>query len=295
MGFLRLSTSCAVFDEQGRVLLSLRGDLNRWNLPSGRVDTHEWLPDAAAREVREETGIEVEIERAVGLFYWQGWDRLNVLYRARPIGGTLMQNTFETRQNLFFPIDQLPAMLDTPLVQVASSTSGINGIGISPQIQITPAAQLRRVRWALRRRYVANLLRGKPEPRHVRFNIRTVGIIVNVRRTKLLVEARTDGDHLPRLACNGNPPWQQLEQYTGTAQSEWKWVGLWQQPDSNQLEFVFKCQRNTGNTPPSSADLHWKDISDAQISLDDYDRAFLRQTLNNESQIDSPPVWMIRD
>jgi 8-oxo-dGTP diphosphatase len=293
MGFLRLSTNCAVFDDQGRVLLSLRGDLNRWNLPGGRADSNEWLPDAAAREVREETGIEVEIERPVGLFYWKGWDRLNVLYRARPVGGTLLQRTFETRQNQFFPVDQLPAMLDAALIQAAVSASSEEAV--APQIQTTPAAQLRRVRWALRHRYVGNLLRGKPEPRHVRFNIQTVGIIVDARRTRLLVESRTDGDHLPRLICDGSPPWQQLEKYTGIEQPGWKWAGLWQQPDVNQLEFVFKCQTNTGNTPASSAKLHQKDIRNGILSLNDRDRAYLRQTLNNERQIDSPAVWTMHD
>src|SRR5690606_5113085 len=102
----------AVFDDEGRVLISLRGDLNQWNLPSGRVDAHEWLPDAALREAREETGIEVEIEQAVGLFYWQGWDRMNVLFRARPVGGQLTQRTLETLQNQFISIDQLPPMRD---------------------------------------------------------------------------------------------------------------------------------------------------------------------------------------
>jgi 8-oxo-dGTP pyrophosphatase MutT (NUDIX family) len=290
MGFLRLSTSCAVFDDEGRVLLSLRGDLNQWNLPSGRVDAHEWLPDAAAREVREETGIEVEVERPVGLFYWQGWDRLNVLYRAKPVGGTLLQRTFETRQNQFFAVDQLPPMRDADLVFAATSEGDV-----MPQIQTTPAAQLQRIQWKLRRRYVENLLRGKPEPRHVRFNLQTAGIIADAKRTRLLVESRTDGDHLPRLACDGSPPWQQLEKRAGLIPTDWAWAGLWQHPKTNQLEFVFKCQTNTGNTPASNANWHWKAIKDALMGLNEQDRAYVRRTLNSERQIDSLPVWTMRD
>ena len=59
MSFLRLGVQCVVIDDEERVLLSQRGDLNVWNLPGGRVDWRESLEAAAAREVREETGIVV--------------------------------------------------------------------------------------------------------------------------------------------------------------------------------------------------------------------------------------------
>lgn len=109
MGFLRLGVACAVRDEQARLLLSKREDLNVWNVPAGRLDEHELLTTAAVREVREETGVEAEITRLVGLYYYQGWQRINVLYEAKAVGGELKQETFETRANKFFAQPELPS------------------------------------------------------------------------------------------------------------------------------------------------------------------------------------------
>ena len=53
----------------GRVLVVRRGrepSLGKWTVPGGVVDLGETMHDAAAREVREECGIEVEVGPVVG-------------------------------------------------------------------------------------------------------------------------------------------------------------------------------------------------------------------------------------
>jgi 8-oxo-dGTP diphosphatase len=53
-----------VRDEQARILLVQRGHepaAGRWSLPGGRVEPDESPPQAAAREVAEETGLDVEV------------------------------------------------------------------------------------------------------------------------------------------------------------------------------------------------------------------------------------------
>lgn len=56
--------SAVVRDDAGRVLLARRGDNGRWSLPAGVIDPGEQPADAVLREVLEETGVHVEIERA---------------------------------------------------------------------------------------------------------------------------------------------------------------------------------------------------------------------------------------
>jgi len=43
-----------IFDEQGRILLCHRRDLNVWNLPGGGVESGELPTEAVVREVRED-------------------------------------------------------------------------------------------------------------------------------------------------------------------------------------------------------------------------------------------------
>lgn len=55
-----------VRDATGRLLLVRRGhepSRGLWSLPGGRIEAGETPAEAAAREVREETGLEVEVGR----------------------------------------------------------------------------------------------------------------------------------------------------------------------------------------------------------------------------------------
>ena len=53
-----------VLDDDGRLLMIQRGtepDRGRWSLPGGRVELGETDEEAAVREVREETGLDIEV------------------------------------------------------------------------------------------------------------------------------------------------------------------------------------------------------------------------------------------
>jgi len=53
-----------VFDDAGRVLLVERGkppSAGLWSVPGGKLEARETLAQAVAREVREETGLVVEV------------------------------------------------------------------------------------------------------------------------------------------------------------------------------------------------------------------------------------------
>ena len=67
-GRIRLGCSAAIFDKQGRVLLTKRLDNGQWCLPSGGVEPGESVTEGCEREVLEETGLSVRVKRFVGVY-----------------------------------------------------------------------------------------------------------------------------------------------------------------------------------------------------------------------------------
>jgi ADP-ribose pyrophosphatase YjhB (NUDIX family) len=65
---IRVSVAAVVEDGEGRILLQKRGDNGHWGIPGGGVEAGESVSGAVAREVREETGFEVEPVRIVGVY-----------------------------------------------------------------------------------------------------------------------------------------------------------------------------------------------------------------------------------
>lgn len=63
----RVSVSALIFDGE-RVLLAHRRAIDWWNLPGGALDPGETVDEALRREVREETGLHVEVGQLVGVY-----------------------------------------------------------------------------------------------------------------------------------------------------------------------------------------------------------------------------------
>jgi ADP-ribose pyrophosphatase YjhB (NUDIX family) len=64
----KASASVMVRDKAGRLLLLQRPDNDLWTIPTGAVNRGETVAEAAVRECREETGLQVEITGLVGVF-----------------------------------------------------------------------------------------------------------------------------------------------------------------------------------------------------------------------------------
>jgi 8-oxo-dGTP pyrophosphatase MutT (NUDIX family) len=101
------STTVAVRDDSGRLLLIHKVDNDLWALPGGGMDLGESIADAAVREAAEETGLTVELTGLVGIYtdpghvmaYDDGEVRqeFSVCFHARVVEGEAREDGSETK------------------------------------------------------------------------------------------------------------------------------------------------------------------------------------------------------
>ena len=98
----------------GKILLTRREDFEVRCLPGGGVEDGESLAEAAIREAKEETGLNVELTRLVGVYSRVGgmWNDMHaILFAAEPVGGVLKTQPGETIAVAYFPFDKIPIEL----------------------------------------------------------------------------------------------------------------------------------------------------------------------------------------
>lgn len=96
-----------IFDDQGRVLLCHRCDMDAWNLPGGGLEPGELPDEAVIREVMEETGLKVVVERLVGVYGKPGRSDLVFSFVCRVVGGSLSTSA-ESDENRYYAIEEMP-------------------------------------------------------------------------------------------------------------------------------------------------------------------------------------------
>jgi 8-oxo-dGTP diphosphatase len=122
---LRLSpaANAVILNDAGEVLLTRRADNGLWCLPGGRMEVGEAIEETAVRETREETGLEVVVERAVGVYsrpdaYYTrlGVQPLVLTFLCRVVGGAPRVSAETTAFGYFAPA-ALPADIVPPHVR----------------------------------------------------------------------------------------------------------------------------------------------------------------------------------
>jgi ADP-ribose pyrophosphatase YjhB (NUDIX family) len=116
----KLAVNAVVFNEKKEVLLAKRTDNGLWCIPGGHVDLGETLVQACLRELFEETGLEGDVIRLVGIYsdpknslhIAQGaeWHTIRVSFLCKITGGTITSSE-ETSEIRYFDVNQLPPLI----------------------------------------------------------------------------------------------------------------------------------------------------------------------------------------
>lgn len=99
-----------VLSDRG-LLLSVRSDLHGWELPGGNAHPGENDEEVLAREVREETGLQVQIESRVGDYRRTGFAAHTARVFACRVRGGVLRPSSETPVVRWFDPDDLPETL----------------------------------------------------------------------------------------------------------------------------------------------------------------------------------------
>lgn len=136
--YLNPAVGVAVIVRQGdRVLLGRRGGgryAGDWCIPCGYVEWGEDVRQAAAREFREETGLEVIIGEVVAVHSnFHDPDRLTVgiWFSGTVIGGELRAGD-DLDQIAFFPLEKIPKNLAFPTDRIVLADLGQAKVPESP-------------------------------------------------------------------------------------------------------------------------------------------------------------------
>jgi ADP-ribose pyrophosphatase YjhB (NUDIX family) len=116
---LKAGVAVIILNEENQVLLQKRADVGLWGIPSGHVEIGETVSEAAMREVKEETNLDVRIEKLIGIysdpdsqvFHYPNGKVVHFIttcFLAKITGGELKCNSDESLEIKFFSQDNLP-------------------------------------------------------------------------------------------------------------------------------------------------------------------------------------------
>lgn len=230
---LNVNVASVVVDEQGQVLFVRRDDLGGWGLPAVWPRGDQPFFEAAAHGIHETSGLTARIDRAVGVYFWPGLSTLTFVVSGPAVGGS--------RQNgAFFPPSAFPAM---PSHQALMAFDALALTRHRPRVLDLSAAEQQRLRFGQSLRRLAGRLRGQSAAPAGTLDVQAVGIVMDEAHRRVLTLRRKRTEALPRLSCAGQrAPWDELSALVVSEAQipvNFRWVGLWQDTATHQLDLVF--------------------------------------------------------
>lgn len=107
-------------DQEGRILLQRRADKNKWGFPGGAMELGESAKETAIREIKEETGLDVEVSKLIGIYtaYYDEYpngDRaqtIAIFLEFNVTGGQIIESNEETLELRYFALTDFPELVN---------------------------------------------------------------------------------------------------------------------------------------------------------------------------------------
>ena len=104
---MEVSALIFITSEEGLLLVEQDYGKRFWSLPGVLVEQDETIEQAAIREVKEETGLDIDLTRTIGVYRKPEADGLAITFEETVIGSKLEARA-EINECKYFSFDDLP-------------------------------------------------------------------------------------------------------------------------------------------------------------------------------------------
>lgn len=109
----RVVAACVIRDDKGRYLLVQEAQpkvYGLWNLAAGHIDKGESIEEAAVREAKEETGLEVKLVDKIGIWHDKIAEPIRHAFIVTVVGGDVTPQPGEVLDVQWFTYNQIVKM-----------------------------------------------------------------------------------------------------------------------------------------------------------------------------------------
>ncbi|WP_179853098.1 NUDIX hydrolase [Streptomyces sp. 1331.2] len=119
-----VSVAGVVVREDGRVLVIRRADNGAWEPPGGVLELAESVEDGVRREVYEETGVKVGVERLTGVYKNMSRGIVALVFRCRPESEAMRLSEESVEVGWLTPAEVSERMAEVYAVRVLDALRG---------------------------------------------------------------------------------------------------------------------------------------------------------------------------